>query len=237
MNLILLEEADFIDSENSIVRLTGRRLNHVRSVCKVSATDTLRVGLMNGKCGSGTVLHIDEERLDLQVELSMMPPPLLHLTLIMALPRPKSLVKSLQAAASLGIKKIFIIESWRVEKSYWSSPVLRPERLQQELMLGLEQGRDTIMPEVEIRRRFKPFAEDELSKMLQGSTGFVAHPYDSVPCPFNVRSPIVLLIGPEGGFIPYEISLLQKIGCTSVTIGERILRVETAIAAFAGRLC
>jgi len=237
MNLVLLEVSDFIDSENRIARLTGRRLDHVRSVCKVSVNESLRVGLINGKCGISTVLHIDEARLDLQVELSDTPPPPLQLTLVMALPRPKSLVKSLQAAASLGIKKIFIIESWRVEKSYWSSLVLRPERLEQELMLGLEQGRDTIMPEIEIRRRFKPFAEDELPGMLNGSTGFVAHPYDSVLCPFNMRGPLVLLIGPEGGFIPYEISLLREIGCTSVTIGERILRVETAIAAFAGRLC
>ena len=154
----------------------------------------------------------------------------------MALPRPKSLKKSIEAATVLGIKKIFIIESWRVEKSYWSSTALAPESLREQMLLGLEQARDTVLPEIELRRRFKPFVEDELPGLIAGSIALVAHPYEAQPCPHGCGKPVVIMIGPEGGFIPYEIERLQEMGFHPVTIGRRILRVETAIAAFTGRL-
>jgi RsmE family RNA methyltransferase len=44
------------------------------------------------------------------------------------------------------------------------------------------------------------------------------------------------VVGPEGGFIPYEIEKLQEVGVKAVTIGSRILRVETAIPALISRL-
>jgi RsmE family RNA methyltransferase len=182
------------------------------------------------------IMRIDDECVEMAVDLYEPPPSALPLTLILALPRPKSLKKSIEAAASLGVKNIFIIESWRVEKSYWSSPVLAPEALRERMLLGLEQARDTVLPRIEIRRRFKPFVEDELPELAAESLRLVAHPRDAHPCPVNVQQPVVLMIGPEGGFIPYEIELLQNTGFTPVTIGERILRVETAIAAFIGRL-
>ncbi|RYZ96209.1 MAG: 16S rRNA (uracil(1498)-N(3))-methyltransferase, partial [Moraxellaceae bacterium] len=43
-------------------------------------------------------------------------------------------------------------------------------------------------------------------------------------------------IGPEGGFIPYEIDLLNKQGFEVVNLGERIMRVETVVPYLLGRL-
>lgn len=236
MNIVLLEPCDFVDDKQRMVRLTGRRVEHLLSTCRVSTGEQIRAGLINGSVGHGTILYAADDKIEMDVDLSENPPPPLPLTLIVALPRPKSLKKSLEAASSLGIKRIFIIESWRVEKSYWTSPVLDPATLREHLLLGLEQARDTMLPNIEIRRRFKPFVEDELSGIVGDSLALVAHPYEAQPCPFNVDRPVVLMIGPEGGFIPYEIDMLMQRGFSPVTIGQRILRVETAIAAFAGRL-
>ena len=104
------------------------------------------------------------------------------------------------------------------------------------MLLGLEQARDTILPRIELRRKFKPFVEDELSDIVGERIALVAHPYEAQPCPSSLDKEAVLVIGPEGGFIPYEIDHLKQNGCIPVTIGQRILRVETAIAAFTGRL-
>ncbi|MBN1306275.1 MAG: 16S rRNA (uracil(1498)-N(3))-methyltransferase [Chitinispirillaceae bacterium] len=236
MNLVLLEPTDFIDARQRTVRLAGRRLTHIRSVCHAIVGERLRVGLIDGSVGHGMIMRIDDESLEMEVDCSEPPPPPLPLTLIIALPRPKSLKKSIQAATSLGIKKIFIIESWRVEKNYWSSPALTHESLREQMLLGLEQARDTVLPAVEIRRRFKPFVEDELPGIIIDSLALVAHPYEARRCPSRRGKPVVLMIGPEGGFIPYEIERLRETGFQPVTIGSRILRVETAIAAFSGRL-
>ncbi len=236
MNLILLIESDFIDSGRSKVRLSGRRRDHALSVCRISVGDTLRVGLLNGKTGTGVVERMESGFIELSVALTAPPPEPLPLTLVLALPRPKALKRCLEAAAALGIKRIFIIETLRVEKSYWSSPVLSPDAIRERLLLGLEQGGDTMLPVVELKRRFKPLAEDRLPPLIKGACALAGHPAADERCPFNVNPPAVLAIGPEGGFIPFEIDLLRGIGFRPVTLGVRILRTEQAIPAFAGRL-
>ena len=47
---------------------------------------------------------------------------------------------------------------------------------------------------------------------------------------------MTLAIGPEGGWIPYEVELLQKAGLQPVQLGQRILRVENAVPALLARL-
>jgi RsmE family RNA methyltransferase len=123
-----------------------------------------------------------------------------------------------------------------VEKSYWQSPVLDSDALQEQLVLGLEQARDTMLPEALLRPLFKPFVEDELPGLIKGSLPLVAHPVASVLCPRDVKSAVTLAIGPEGGFIPYEIEKLVACGFTVVQMGERILSVETAVPALISRL-
>jgi RsmE family RNA methyltransferase len=58
----------------------------------------------------------------------------------------------------------------------------------------------------------------------------------SDPCPRNVKRAVTLAIGPEGGFIPYEMEKLVACGFAPVQIGERILTVETAVPALVARL-
>lgn len=236
MNLVLLEPIDFTDATQQHIRLTGRREEHIRSVCRAEVGSTLRVGVINGTLGTATITAIENDHLTCSVSLGEPPPPPLPLTLICAMPRPKSLKKTLEYASALGIKKIYLVETWRVEKSYWNSPVLKEESLRNHLLLGLEQARDTIVPEVIIKRRFKPFVEDVLPEIAEGTLKLVAHPYNATPCPYHIKKNTTLCIGPEGGFIPYEIERLQELGFVPVTVGERVLRVETAVAAFTGRL-
>ena len=197
--------------------------------------DTLKVGVRDGQKGTGRVAHLDAEYLQLdRVVLDQPPPAKRPVTLIVALPRPKVLRRVVMDAVTLGVERLILLHSLRVEKSYWQTPFL--QQLDEFILLGLEQAGDTVWPELLLRKRFKPFVEDELPGLCAGRLGLVAHPYALEPMPAQVNQPVTLVIGCEGGFIPYEIDLLAKHGCQPVSLGPRILRTETAMAHVLGRL-
>ena len=234
MNLIILSDGDF--TGDSRVRLQGRRQAHVLSVHRAQVGETLRVGLLNGQLGTGRITWLSRDALEMDVTLNQGPPAPLPLTLLLALPRPKSLKRLLQAVTAMGVKRIVLMNAWRVEKSFWESPVLQPETLREQMVLGLEQARDTILPEITLRPRFKPFVEDEVPALMRDTRALLAHPLAVHPCPRDVREPITLAVGPEGGFIAYEVELLQAQGFDAVSLGARILRVEHVVPALLGRL-
>lgn len=234
MNLLLLEDSDVVAPGEAV--LTGRRLRHVREVHRAEVGQSLRVGLLGGAMGQGQIVALEAEQLRVQFTLEQPPPAKLPLTLLLALPRPKMLRRTLQAVATLGVQRLVLLNSYRVEKSFWETPFLQPEAVRQELLLGLEQARDTVLPEVWLEKRFKPFVEDRLPALAAGTLGLVAHPGTAQPCPVALNAPATLAIGPEGGFIPYEVELLQRQGMQAVHLGPRILRVETAVVALLGRL-
>ncbi|WP_068824586.1 16S rRNA (uracil(1498)-N(3))-methyltransferase [Pseudomonas sp. BMS12] len=234
MNLLLLEDADFITAERAV--LSGRRLKHLHEVHGAASGDTLRVGRVGGLMGRGTLLSLNEQQAELHVELDQPPPTKLPLTLLLALPRPKMLKRTLQTIAAMGVPRLVLLNSYRVEKSFWQTPFLTPEAIREQLILGLEQARDTLLPEVLIEKRFKPFVEDRLPQIAAGTLGLVGHPGDFPACPRAVEQPVTLAIGPEGGWIPYEVEKLQEAGLQPVQLGARILRVETAVPALLARL-
>ncbi len=234
MNLLLLEDGDFIAADR--VRLSGRRLTHLNDVHRAENGDTLRVGRLGGQMGRGQLLQLDATSAELQVAFDQPPPAKLPITLLLALPRPKMLKRVLQSVSAMGVPRLILLNSYRVEKSFWQTPFLEPEAIREQLILGLEQARDTVLPEVIIEKRFKPFVEDRLPQLAAGTLGLTGHPGDYPACPRAVQQSVTLAIGPEGGWIPYEVDKLAEAGLKPVQLGERILRVETAVTALLARL-
>jgi RsmE family RNA methyltransferase len=234
VNLLLLEDADFIAADRAILR--DRRFTHMQEVHRSEVGDSLRVGRVGGLMGSAELLRLDAGEAELRVTFDQSPPTKLPLTLILALPRPKMLRRVFQTVAAMGVPRIILVNSYRVEKSFWQTPFLEPEAIREQLILGLEQARDTVLPEIVIEKRFKPFVEDRLPAISEGTLGLVGHPGNYPACPRGLEEPVTLAIGPEGGWIPYEIDLLGKSGLQPVQLGERILRVETAVTALLARL-
>ncbi len=235
MNLILLFQDDFIDSADRVV-LQGRRFRHVLEVHRASIRDEFSVGLLNDRIGTGRIVTIKDASLEMDVRFDCAPPQALPVTLILALPRPKVVRRVLRSASALGVKRITLLNCSRVEKSFWQSPFLTQEAINEQLVLGLEQSRDTIIPKVVLRPLFKPFVEDELPGLTAGTVPLVAHPTAAEPCPRNIGRAVTLAVGPEGGFVPYEIEKLLACGFTPISLGERILSVETAVPALLSRL-
>lgn len=242
MNLISLELDDFVTSDEVVLR--DRRLEHARKHLAVSVGDRVRVGLLEAvsegppspNLGEGEVLAIDRSGLHLRVRLGEAPPPASSIILALALPRPPTLDKVLQHGTAIGIKRFLFFHARRTEKSYWNASALEPAALRRQLVLGLEQARDTVVPDIELHPRFRPFVEDRLAPLRAIMPVLVADPEGAEACPRAQAGPLVLVIGPEGGFVEFERQRLRELGDRLVHLGPRILRVEAAMITLLGRL-
>lgn len=238
MNLILLRPDELVPTGAGSHRavLSDRRLVHLREVLRAGVGDSVGVGVEGGALGRASIVALDERAATVELILTDRPPPALDVTLALALPRPPTLRKVLQQATALGVKRFVLFRAERVEKSYFSSHGLHDHALAEDLRLGLEQARDTIVPTVEIRpEHFGRFVRERLPALTEGRTLLLAHPGAATPCPRSPIGPATLMIGPEGGFIPAEVAALAPLART-IDLGPRILRVETAVVALLSRL-
>jgi RsmE family RNA methyltransferase len=237
MNLVLFAENE---SSGDRLVLSGRRAEHIRSVLRLETGDTLRVGMINGKIGQGKIISWDGVDLELKIRLDQDPPPPGQVELILALPRPIMLQRILKQATVFGVRRFHLIRSAKVEKSFFHSPVLQPERIHALLLAGLEQAVDTQLPEVIIYHRFKPFVEDVLPTL--NGNGIIAHPrvQSLLPEVCGARgkgsSKILLAVGPEGGWNDFELQCFMEQGFAGFSMGRRILHVDTAVVALLAQL-
>ncbi|MFP4473076.1 MAG: 16S rRNA (uracil(1498)-N(3))-methyltransferase [Candidatus Omnitrophota bacterium] len=234
MNLLLLQEEDFISDR--CVKIGGRRLEHLRHILSIRPGDSVRAGRVNGLCGEARVLEISASEIILEVSLSTRPPEKHDIDVILALPRPPVAQRLLRHLAAFGIRRIIFLQTGRVQKSYWQSPVLQEEAVRKQLVLGLEQAQDTVLPEVEYARNFSVFMKKRLPEISEGRRCLLSHSEGASSCPCAVSAPVTTAFGPEGGFLADEIEEFRDVGWETVHLGSRVLRVETAVQAVLGRL-
>lgn len=236
MNRILLE-ADEINADGRS-ELTGRRAAHVLEVLGCRIGDTVRIGVVDGLRGTAVVTEAESGgRVGLRCSLDTPPLPPTGITLLLALPRPKVMHRLWAPLASLGVDRIFLINAAKVERNYFDTHWLEPEAFRPLLVEGLEQSGDTRLPPVRVCRRFKPFIEDESETLFGDAVRLVCHPCGAVPLgarPTRAGEPVVIAIGPEGGWTDYEIDLMRQHRFECVSFGERTLRTDTAVQAILG---
>ena len=229
MNIIILHDYDVWLKEN-VVEIGGRRAQHICFHLKSSVGDCLRVGLFGGRQGIGIIEFVDGSIVRLKVDLTTSPLSRHPFDIILGLPRPKMLRRIFRTCAEFGVENIHLINSARVEKSYWQSPLLNPQKIEEALLPGLERSRDTIAPQVQLHKRFRPFVEDSLALLCAGRPCLIADAEASVALSEYASSPAMVMIGPEGGFVPFELQLVQSVLARPVHLGQRILSVDTALS-------
>jgi RsmE family RNA methyltransferase len=233
VNLLLVDPAELASDATCTVR--DRRALHLRTVLGAAVGAQVRAGVIGGGVGSALVLADDGVAITLGLTLTDPAPAPLPIELVLAIPRPKVLTRVVEAAAAFGVVRIDLTNAWRVDKSYLRSPRLDPDALALAARLGAEQGATTHLPQIAIHRRLMAL----LDARWPGppATKLVAHPgAPPIEAAMADTSPLVLAIGPEGGWIAREVETFVARGFAPVSLGAPILRVETAVAAALGQL-
>ena len=242
MNLLLVDPGEV--GADGVARIGGRRAEHVARVLGATPGARVRTGVLGGAIGQATVIAVGGGTLVIDLaELATAPAPERGppLDVILAVPRPKALSRTVQTLAAMGVRRVDLVNAWRVDASYFVSPRLGAAALDEDARLGAEQGVTTHLPVIEVHRLLVPFLVEVLAPRLAAwrvaapLRCVLAHPaaaaaLERIVSPGDV-SAVVLAIGPEGGWIDRELESFTGAGFAAATFGPAVLRTETAVAA------
>ena len=164
MNRILFERDEV--SSDGLVRLSDHRADHIRKVLRSRVGDALRVGVLDGEAGTAVVESVGDREVVLKATFGEIAPRP-WFDLLLAVPRPKVLRRLWAEIAAIGVGRVILVNAYRVERCYFDTHWLTPETWRPLLIEGLEQAGATQVPEVLVRRAFKPFIQDDLPELYK----------------------------------------------------------------------
>jgi RsmE family RNA methyltransferase len=232
VNLILFDAHDI--RTDATVDATGLQARHLVSVLKVTPGQQVRIGVIDGPTGVGTVTTIGNGRVTMDCTFETDPPERPRVDLLLALPRPKVMRRLWAQLSALGVGQIILTNASKVERDYFDTHLLEPDGYRPLLLEGLQQARDTRVPVVSVHKQFRKLIEADLDRLFPDGRRLVADPrgQGSIADTLGRSTERVLLaVGPEGGWNDFELSLLSAHRFTPVTMGARTLTTTTACIA------
>lgn len=233
MNLILLG-ADEVAPDGSAT-LTDIRARHITTVLRAEVGSSVRTGLLNGPVGTATITAIHGQTVTLHNTFDPEPPPRPRVDILLAVPRPKVLRRLWAPLASLGVRRIILTNASKVERDYFDTHLMAPGGYMPLLIEGLQQARDTRVPEVSIHKQFRKLVEDEIDALSPATVRLLAHPGSPLSVRQALCAPpeagVLVAVGPEGGWNDFERGLLANSGFLEVGLGHRPLTTTTACIA------
>ncbi|HLX09221.1 MAG TPA: RsmE family RNA methyltransferase [Thermoanaerobaculia bacterium] len=217
-----------------ILTVEGEAYRHLFRARRTGVGERLRVVDGEGRARWGEVIRVG--RSAAQVELAdpaAANEPSLHLEILVATLRPERASWLVEKATEVGAGAVRFLNTERGPRSFGAGTA---ERLRRVAAAAVEQCHRSRCPEVTGPH---PFAE--VARLAAAANRRWLLDPAAAPPGFGHRSPPAaretLLVGPEGGWSPAEIAILEQQGWQRVSLGPRTLRIETAaLAAAALRL-
>jgi 16S rRNA (uracil1498-N3)-methyltransferase len=201
---ILLEEAE---SRHLAVATRGR------------TGETVEVLNGKGSLAQAVVQHIDKRKgvlLKLQ-SVQQETPPKQEVILYQALARPNRLETIVEKCTELGVTEIQLFPGERSERG-------KTKRLENIAISAMKQCGRLYLPKI---HEVVPIAKWEKfsQQVLFGDLSKEAIPF---PVGLAAKESVGVVIGPESGLSPKELTLLKELGAQGVTLHKNTLRTDTA---------
>ena len=197
---------------------------HCIKVLRAKVNDT--ISLLNGKGEKATGKIIELRKKEVIIAIEHLSKPYSEnpnkLSIAICIPKnPARLEWFLEKATEIGIEHIYPIISQRTEKS-----TIKSERLEQIIIAAGKQSGQLYFPKLHPVQKLSAFIQEQHSIQK-----FIAHCEEEkkhLKELYQINNPALLLIGPEGDFTKEEIALAINNNYTPISLGNSILRVETA---------
>ena len=226
MNIILFKE----DELDQALKLNDPRALHVLRVIGCQQGDHFDVGLVNGPRGKARIVHITKHALELAFTFGQDIPSLYPVVMLIGLPRPPSARRILKDLTSLGAAQLHFIATNKGDKSYAQSRLWSQNEYHRLLQEGAEQAFCTRIPEVVLHGSLA----EALEHLPANANHLALDNYEATTSlsQYQPQQPYcVLAVGAERGWSAAEREVLRGSGFALVSLGQRVLKTETACIA------
>ncbi len=218
-----------------IAGLTGSEAEHLVRVLRVEPGQVFEIS-DNRKVYLAEVSSARKSQVDFQV-LEELPSlePAVHIRVLASLIKFEKFELLIEKATELGVAVIQPIESIRSERGLAQAAQKRSERWQRIALEASQQARRAYLPEIAPTMTFDAAVRIDTSvRLLLDETAAAKPILSALPSTRSSEDHVALLLGPEGGWTDDERQRAMDAGWTSCSLGNNILRAETAaIAALA----
>jgi len=225
----LVDDTPLTALPGDTVALTGSEAHHAASVRRVRQGEAVTLGDGAGAWLTGRVESATPKQVVVLIEdRRELPAPERRVVLVQALAKGDRDELAVQAATELGVDEIVpwqaarSVSRWDAAKS--AKGVARWQTIVRE---AAKQAHRAWVPVVQTPVNTAQLAEREGIVLVLEPTGSVALSQIDFSAA-DPRADIVLVVGPEGGIAPDELTALEAAGAALVRMGDTVLRTSTA---------
>ena len=208
--------------------LEGDEAKHLSQVLRIQPGAAVTVFDGLGNHAQARVLSVSKQRVDLMLELAESAPTSLpDITLVQAIPKGKNMDWIVQKAVELGVSRIQPLVTRHTIVSPGGD---KAEKWRRTALEACKQCGQFTIPIIEDPLPFAEWLANRPSADLEIIASLADNPRnfrDTLRLLPDLES-ITLAIGPEGDFSPEEMTAALAAGFVPVTLGDLVLRVETA---------
>lgn len=230
MHRFYCPQADLFSPE--VVMNSEEELHHLRHVLRLREGDAVEIFNEKKEEATGRIVKISRRQVTVRLEsVRRYTPQLPLIILACAIPKRSKFESIIEKAAELGADEIIPLLTERTEVHLQGDRLKKKSiRYQTVAVNAAKQSQRPDVPVVHPAGDFTAVLE-RLSReavvvmpSLVGERQNILKAFQTIP----QSQKIALLIGPEGDFTPQEYTLAREHKCVSVSLGETVLKVETA---------
>lgn len=223
--------------KQSNIEILGEDVNHIANVLRLQKEDEIIICNKDENISYQTkITRIEKEKITCQIiqKIEETTESNIHVTIFQGLPKADKMEYIIQKSTELGVRRIVPVAMTRsIVKISGKDEKKKIERWNKIAEVAAKQSKRDIIPEVSNIQNICQIT-DEINKFdlfLIAYENEKETTLKSVLETMKNKEEIIrigIVIGPEGGIEGKEVKTLQEKGAKVITLGNRILRTETA---------
>ncbi len=209
---------------NDRLRFSEEEARHIAKVLRIRPGEVVQVTDGVGRTMDVRLLEVDKKRASGDIIASCHTPAEPDRILAMGVIRQRERLEfAVEKAVELGVTRIVLVHSDHAGKME-----IKPTRIEKTIVSAMKQSRRPWLPGWEERGSFN----DVLAAYRDSRTIIMAD--SSTDGTYRWKpddDPMLLMVGPEGGFSPHEVEQARACGAQIIRLGNKRLRTETAVCA------